>query len=62
MGSGPIAASASIGLSENRITAVKRIVITSQAKSMKLTEMNSEMLSVSEPMREIRSPVRFLLK
>ncbi len=38
------------------------MVSMSQAKSMKLIEMNNEMLSVSEPMREMRSPVRFLLK
>jgi hypothetical protein len=57
-GSGSNVTSASQGLMENRIAAVMRIISTSVAKSSKCRERNTQMRSLSEPMRAIRSPVR----
>ena len=57
-GSGTSVTSASRGLIETRITAVITIISTSVAKSSRCSDRNTQMRSVSEPMRAIRSPVR----
>ena len=57
-GSGSRVTSASQGLIENRIAAVMTIISTSVAKSSRCSERKTQMRSVSEPMRAIRSPVR----
>ena len=57
-GSGTSVTSASHGLIENRMTAVITIISTSVAKSSRCSDRKTQMRSVSEPMRAIRSPVR----
>ncbi|MCY1242202.1 hypothetical protein D9M72_551480 [compost metagenome] len=57
-GSGTSVTSASQGLIETRITAVMTIISTSVAKSSRCRDRNTQMRSLSEPMRAIRSPVR----
>ena len=57
-GNGSKVTSASHGLMENRIAAVITIISTSVAKSSRCSDRNRQMRSDSEPMRDIRSPVR----
>ena len=57
-GSGSSVTSASHGLIENRMIEVIRIISTSVAKSSACRDRNTQMRSVSLPMRAIRSPVR----
>ena len=57
-GSGTNVTSASQGLIDTRMTAVMTIIRMSLAKSSRCSDRNTQMRSVSLPMREIRSPVR----
>lgn len=57
-GSGTSVTSASQGLIDTRMTAVMTIIRMSLAKSSRCSDRNTQMRSVSLPMREIRSPVR----
>ena len=57
-GSGVKVTNASIGLIENRIAAVIPIINTSVAKSSACIDRKTQIRSVSEPIRDIRSPVR----
>ena len=57
-GSGVKVTNASIGLIENRIAAVMPIINTSVAKSSACSDRKTQIRSVSEPIRDIRSPVR----
>ncbi|CFN64813.1 Uncharacterised protein [Bordetella pertussis] len=57
-GSGTRVANASHGLIDTRIAAVMAIISTSVAKSSRCSDRNTQMRSVSLPMRAIRSPVR----
>ena len=61
-GSGTKVTSASHGLIENKMAAVMPIISTSVAKSSACSDKNTQMRSVSEPMRDIKSPVRLAPK
>jgi hypothetical protein len=52
------AASASSGSSENNTTEVPTIINTSVTKSISVSDKNEQSRSVSELIREIKSPVR----
>ena len=57
-GKGKSVTKAKVGLMENKMTAVIKIIKTSVAKSNKCSERKTLMRSVSLPMRAIKSPVR----
>jgi len=57
-GKGSKVTSASQGLMEKRMAAVMPIISTSVAKSSACSDRKTQMRSVSEPIRDIRSPVR----
>ena len=57
-GSGTKVAKASHGLMENKMAAVIMSMSTSVAKSSRCSDKNTQMRSLSLPMRDIRSPVR----
>ena len=57
-GSGSKVTSASFALIETNIAAVMMIISTSVAKSSKCNDKNTQIRSDSEPMRDIKSPVR----
>jgi hypothetical protein len=61
-GSGTSVTSASPGSIDSRIAAVMPIISRSVAKSSACSDRKTEMRSVSEPMRAIRSPVRLAPK
>ena len=57
-GSGTRVTSANQGLMENRMAAVMINISTSVAKSSRCKDKNTQMRSLSLPMRDIKSPVR----
>ena len=57
-GKGTRVTSASQGLMENKMTAVMSSISTSEAKSNRCNDKNTQIRSLSLPMRDIRSPVR----